>query len=242
MIISRAHLALTWLVGITFAGLLPCLTIYFPGADLISTKNISGSCPIFNLKAFQRQQLYELWSYVGSIIICPFVYNPIYSSSNWSFSKVHLNLNVTVYGSFMRPFMLMKSISYSWCLTLGYVAWSWFVDSTISWPFDTWQITTMNVLFGLSGRLLLAMLLARSPKSVSGPLLPLVGFFLASQISHAHFCRNGFTNCERIHSALSKLSKGNQVLNVFKIFPTTVSQCRGQPLSCFNQFCPQIID
>jgi hypothetical protein len=122
MTISRAHLALTRLVGITFPGLLTCSTIYFPGPVLISTKNISGSCPSFNLKAFQTEQLYKLWPYVESVIICPFVYNPIYSSSNWSCSKVHLNLNVRVYGSFMRPFMLMKSISSSWCLTSGYAA------------------------------------------------------------------------------------------------------------------------
>jgi len=73
MISSCARLALTRLAGITFVGLITCSAIYFSGALLISTKNIFGLCPSFNLKAFERQQLYEIWPYVGSIIICPCV-------------------------------------------------------------------------------------------------------------------------------------------------------------------------
>jgi len=81
MVGSCTHLALTWLAGITFVGLFTCLAISFSGALWILTKNIFGLWPSFNLKAFERQQLYEIWPYMGSIIICPFVYNPIYSSS-----------------------------------------------------------------------------------------------------------------------------------------------------------------
>jgi len=242
MISSCAHLALTRLVGITFAGLITGSAISFPVARFISTKNIFGSCQCFNLKAFERQQLYEIWPYMGSVIICPFVYNPISSSSNSFFWKVHLNLDVTVYGSFGCPFLLMKSISSSQRLTLVYEAWSWFGDRMTSLPFDTRQITTMNVVFGNSGRLLLAFLLARSPKSVAGRLLPRLHFFLACRISLAHFFMNISTHCRQIHLALSKLSKGNQVSNGSNKSATAISQCRGTSRSCFNRFCPRIMD
>jgi len=195
MISSCAHLALTRLAGITLAGLIMCSAISFPVAHIISTYNIFGSCPSFNLKAIERQQLYEIWPYMGSVMICSFVYNPIYSSSNSACSNVHLNFDVRMYGSVGRPFLLMKSISSSQCLTSVYAAWSWLGDRTISLPFDTRQITTMNVVFGNSGRLLLAFLLARSPKSVAGRLLPRLPFFLASRISLAHLFTNISTHC-----------------------------------------------
>ena len=54
MISSCAHLALTRLAGITFTGLIMCLAISFPVAHFISTKNIFGSCPSSNFKAFER--------------------------------------------------------------------------------------------------------------------------------------------------------------------------------------------
>jgi hypothetical protein len=155
---------------------------------------------------------------------------------------VHLNLDVRVYGSFRRPFLLMKSISSYQCLTSIYAAWSSFGDRTRSWPFDTRQITAMNVVFGNSGRLLLPFLLAHSPKSVTGHLLPGLPFFLASQISLAHFIRNISTHCRRSNLALSKLSQGNQVSNVSKKSATAVTQCRGPSLSCFKRFCPRIMD
>jgi len=242
MISSCAHLALTRLAGITFAGLIMCSAISYPVARFISTKNIFGSCQSFNLKAFERQQLYEIWPYMGSVIIWSFVYNPIYSSSNWACSNVHLNFDVRMYGSVGRLFLLMKSISSSQCLTSVYVALSGFGDRTISLPFDTRQITTMNVVFGNSGRLLLSFLLASSPESIAGRLLPRLSFFLASRISLAHFSKNISTHCRRIHSALSKLSNGSQLSNVSKKSATAVSQCRGPSLSCSNRFCPRIMD
>jgi len=177
-----------------------------------------------------------------SVIICSFVYNPIYFSSNSACSKVHLNFDVRMYGSVRHPSLLMKSISSSQCLTSLYAAWSWFGDKTISLPFDIRQITTMNVVFGNSGRLLLAVLLARSPKSIAGRLLPHFPFFLTFRISLAHFFKIISTHFRRIHSALSKISNGSQVSSVSKKSATTVAQCRGPFLSCFNQFCPQIMD
>jgi len=242
MISSCAHLALTRLAGITFAGPIMCSAVSFPVARIISTKFFFESCPSFNLKAFERQQLYEIWPYVGSSIICSFVYYPIYSSSKLACSNVHLNFDVRMYGTVGRPFLLMKSISSSLCLTSVYAAWSWFGDRTISMPFDTRQITTMNVLFGNSGRLILAVLLTHSPKSVAGRLLPRFPFFLASRISLAHFFQNISPHCRRLHLALSKVSNGSQVSNVSKKSATAVSQCRGPSLSCFNQFCPRIMD
>jgi hypothetical protein len=47
-------------------------------------------------------------------------------------------------------------------------------------PFGTRQITIMKVVFGNSGRLPLAFLHTRSPKSIAGRLMPHLPFFLAS--------------------------------------------------------------
>ena len=152
----------------------------------ISSKNIFGLCPSFDLKPFERQQLLQIWPYMGFIIISPFVYNPIYSSSKSSCSKVHLNNDVIMYGSLWPQFLSMKSISISQCLTFICKAWSCLGARTISLPFNTQQITIMNVVFGNYGRLLLAFLLAPFPKSVAGRLLARLPFFLTSWI-HLHF-------------------------------------------------------
>jgi len=211
MISSCSHLALTRLAGITFAGLIMILAISFPAACFISTKNVFRSCPSFNLRALDRQQLYQIWPYMGSVIICSFVYNPIYFSSNSACCNVHLNFDVSMYGYVRRAFVLMKSISSSQWLTSVYAAWSWFRDRMILLQFDTQHITTMIILFGNSGRLLLAVLLARSPKSVASHMLSRLRFFLAAQIFLAHFFHNIPTHCWWIHSALSKLYYGSQV-------------------------------
>jgi len=60
MISCCAHLAWTRLAGITFAGSIKCLLILFPVYLLISTKNMFGWCPSFNLKPFEMQQLYQI--------------------------------------------------------------------------------------------------------------------------------------------------------------------------------------
>jgi hypothetical protein len=176
----------------------------------ISTKYIFGLCPSFNLEAFERQQLYEIWPYIEFIIVWPLEYNPIFSSSNSSYSKVYLNIDVIIYRSFRQPFLLMKSISLLQCLKSVYEAWSCLGARTIFLRFDTQQITIMNVVYGNSGRLLLIILLVCLPKSVADRLLPHLLFFLTSQISLARFFKNISIHCCQIHSALSKLSNGSQ--------------------------------
>jgi len=179
---------------------------------------------------------------MGSLIICPFVYKPSYSSSNLSCSKVHFNINVRMYGSFGLPFLLMTSISSSQCLTSAYEAWSCFGARTISLPFDTQQITTVNIVFGNSARFHLAVLPGQSPKSVTSRLLPRPPSFLASPISLPHFIKHIWTHCRQICSALSKLPNGSQCSNVSKTSPTAVSLCRGPSRTCFKWFCPRIMD
>jgi len=100
----------------------------------------------------------------------------------------------------------------------------------------------MIVVFGNTGRLPLTLVPARSPKSVTGGLLPPLPFFLASQTSLAHSFENISTHCRRIHSALWEFSKGSQVSKVSKISATTISQRRGPSCNWFNQFCPRILD
>ena len=100
----------------------------------------------------------------------------------------------------------------------------------------------MNVGFGNSGRLPLAVLPTCSPKSVAGCLLPRLAFLLAFQTSLAHFFKNTSTHCCRISSTLLKFSKDSQVLKVSKKSATAVSQCRGPSHSCFRWFYPRIVD
>jgi len=118
----------------------------------------------FQLECIETQQLCEIWPYMGSLIICPCVYNPIHSSANFSCSKVHFNINGRMYGSFGRPFLSMKSTSSSQCLTSVYEVWTGLGARIISLPFDTQRITTVNIVFGNLGRLLLAFLLTSWPK------------------------------------------------------------------------------
>jgi len=105
MVTSCTHVALTRQAGSTFVGLITCSVFSTSVAPPISTKNMFRLCPSFNLKAITRQQLYEIWPYMWSIIICPFVHNPLYFSSNSSCSKVHLNIDVIMYGFFGHPFL-----------------------------------------------------------------------------------------------------------------------------------------
>jgi len=210
--------------GITFVGLMMCSVISFPVALIISTTNIFTLCPSSNFKAFERRQLCEIWPYMQSLIICPSVYIPIYSSSNSSCSKVHLNINLRKYGSFGPPFLLIKSTNCSQCLTSVNEACRCLGARTISLPLDTQLIITINIVFGNSGRLLLAFCPARCPKSVAGRLLPRLLFFLASEILLAHFFKNISTRCQQIYSAVLKLTNGSHVLNVAKISATAVSQ------------------
>jgi len=179
-------------------------------------QNIFTLCPSYNLKAVERQQLYEIWPYMGSLIICPCVYNLIYSSSNSFYSKVYLNIDVRMYGFFGPLFLSMKSTNSFQCLTSVYETWSSLGARTKSVPFDTQQMITVNVEFGNSWRLLFVFFPMRTSKSVTGRLLPYLAFFIASQISLAHFFKNIWTYCRRIHSALSKLSNGSQFSDIAK--------------------------
>jgi len=120
---SCSYLALTQRVEITFLGLITCLPISFPVTPFFSTNNIFTLCTSFNLKAFERQQLYKIWQYMGLLIICPCVCNPIYSCSNLCCSKVLLNIAMRMSSSFGRPFLLMKSTNASRCLPSVYWAW-----------------------------------------------------------------------------------------------------------------------
>jgi len=242
MISSCAHLALTWLVGITFAGLIMCSAISFPVDHFISIKTIFWSCLSFDLKGFERQQLYKICPHMELFITCIFVYGPIYFSSNSCCSMVHVNIDVSMYGSFRPPLLLMISVSTSQCLPSVYEAWSYLGATTRSLPFDPQQITTMNILFGNSGMILLALLLVCSPKSVAGRLFPCLPFFLALRILIAHFFKAIWTHFRQLHWALSKLCNGSQPPYVSKESATAVFQCRGPSQSCFNWLCPRIMD
>jgi len=140
--------------------ILPCRCLHF-------YQNSVTLCPRFNLKAFERELLYVIWPYRGSFIICPGLYDPIYSPSNSSCVKLYLYSAVRQYGSFGQQFISMKSISSSLCLTSVYEAWSWLLDVWSLLLFSTWRITTMKVVFGNSGTLALAFLATHSHKSVT---------------------------------------------------------------------------
>jgi len=155
---SGAQLTGKRLAGITFTSLITCSAISSPEAAFMSTKTSFTSCPSFNLKAFERELLNDIWPYRGSFIIWPSVYNPIYSSSNSSCLKLHLYIAVRQNGSFGLQFCLMNSISSSQCLTAVYKAWSCMLDVWSLLPFGSRRITTMKVVFGNSGRLPLAVM------------------------------------------------------------------------------------
>jgi len=242
MITTWARLALICLVGITFAGLITCSAISFPVALIISTTNIFTLCPSFNLHTFERQQLYSIWPWMGSLIICPWVYNPIYSLSNLSGSKVNLNIDARMNGSFGPQFVSMKTTCSSQCLTSVYETWSHLWDRTKTLQFNTQRITTMHCVFGNALTLLLAFLPSGSPKYVSSCGLHCLSFLVVSRISHAHCFENIWTHCRLIHSALWKITTGSQSSNVTNISATPVSECRGLFETWFRQFCPWIMD
>jgi len=237
---SAVWLTRTRLAGINFTGLIMCSAILFPVAAFISAKNSFRSCPSFNLKAFERELLYEFWRYRWSFINCPSAYNPIYSSSNSSCVKLHLYIAVRQYGSFGQQFCLMKSISAFQCLTSVYEAWSLLVDVWSLVPFGTRRLTTMKVVFGTSGRLPLDYLPGCSPISVGGHMSPRHPFFLASQTLRVHFSKNISTHSHQMHSALSKIFNSSHVLIVSKKRATPVAQSRGPFHNCFWWFCPRI--
>jgi len=128
MISHCANLALTWLAVITTTHPIGYSAISFAVALFVSTENVIGLCRSFNLKACGRQELYEIWLYSGSFIICWSVYTAIYSMSNLFCSKVHLIIDAGMNGSFVPLLLSMESISSSHCLMPVYTTCSWWGD------------------------------------------------------------------------------------------------------------------
>jgi len=219
-----------------------CSAISFPVAAFIAIKNSFTMCPSFNLKALERELLYEIWPYRGSFIIWPSAYNPIYSLSNASCIKLHLYIAVRQYGTFGPQFCSMNSVSFSQCLTSVYEAWSCFLDVWSLILFATQRIPTVTVVFANSRMLPLAFLPVRSPRSVTGRILLHLPFFLASWTLLAHRLKIISTHCRRIHSALFKLSNGSKVSKVSKKSAPVIAQCSGLSRSCFKPFCPPKMD
>jgi len=193
-----SHLAVTWLARSIFVSLIRCSAISFTVALLIFTKSLCVLCPSFKLKVLEWQQLYNIWLYMRSLIICPLVYDPIYSSSNLYCSKMFFK---AMYGTFGPPFLSMELTNYSQCLTSVYEAHSCLGPWALSFPFNTQRIIPMNVVFCNSGRLLLDKLPVHFPKCITSHLLPRLPFILTSQNSFAHCFQNISTDCQRIHSA-----------------------------------------
>jgi len=218
--------ALTQLVGITFASLITCSAIFFPLALFICTKKIVGLRPSFDLTAFERKQLYEIWSYLGSFIINPSLYNSAYSLPNSSCYNMHLNIDSTIHGVSRPPFLLMRSISSSQSLISAYEVSSCLGAITISLPFKTQWISQWCTwyLATLGGHL--SPICPHTPKSVASRLLPCHSFWHASNTSHAHRFTNISTHCRKLHSSLSKWSNTSLFWNVDKKSTTAVSQCR----------------
>ena len=102
---------------------------------------------------FDREQLYEIWSYNWSFIRCPTVSNHIYTLSNLLYSNIDLNITVRQYHSFGPVFLSMKPSSSSQYLTSAYDVWSCLENA--SEYFRTQQITATNDAYVNSLRLLL---------------------------------------------------------------------------------------
>jgi len=78
VISSCPQLALTWLAGITVAGLIMCSAITCPVALFIHSKHLFRFCPSFNFEVFEWQQFYEIWASMGSFMICPCVWSNLF--------------------------------------------------------------------------------------------------------------------------------------------------------------------
>jgi len=141
----------------------------------------------FQLESIWKATVVRNLAIDGVIDFCPCVYHPIYFFSNWSCSKVHLNIDVGMNSSFGPQFLLMKSTNSSQSLTSVYEAWICLRARTKSLPFDTQWIIIVNVVFGNFGRLLLAHLPVLYPKFVACCLLFRLTLFLASRILLAHY-------------------------------------------------------
>jgi len=167
-------------------------------------------------------------------MICPGVYNPIYSSSNSFWFRLYLYITVRRYSSFGLQSCSMKANRSSQCLTSLYEAWSSLLNVWPLLPFGTQRITMMKVVFGNSGRLTLSFFPTCSPKFVASRSLRHLPFFLASRTSLVHFFKNLCTQCSRMYSALSKYSTSTQVSKVSKKSATTIF-CAGVHLAAVQK-------
>jgi len=177
-----AHQAIPQQAGIIFHGQMTCPVISFPLARCIAIKNVFRLYSGFNFIIFKRHQLYNFWPYLGSIIICECVYSPTNSLSKSSCSKVHLNNNVRMYGSFRHLFLSLELITSSQCLILVEEISYWIRDGMISFQFDTQWITIMNVPFGNSWRQPVVCSPASCSRSNVYYLLPCLHLFYASHV------------------------------------------------------------
>ena len=180
MIIIWVYPAVTQQGGITLPSLTMWSAISYPVAVLVSTKNIVKFYPGSTWNHFKGNsytKFSEIWGH-WEISLC--IYNTTYSSSNSSHSKVHWNLEHGINGAFRPLLLLMKSISSSQCPTFEYGTGSCIGHLRLALPSNTHQITTMNIVFGNSGKLLLIFLPALSPKSIAGCLLSCFPSFLGS--------------------------------------------------------------
>ena len=159
--------------------------------------------------------------------INPYTFLPSRHAPRWTWTSLLESMAL----SGLR-FCPMKSTSSSQCLTSVYKVWSHLGARTLSFPYDTQRITTMKVEFDNSGRLLLTCLLACSPRSITGCLLPRLSSFLASWILLAHFFEIISTHGQWIHSTLPKWTNGSQFSKVFKESATAVSLWMGPSRTC----------
>lgn len=136
----------------------------------------------FHLESIRKVTVILIWPYMGKMIICLHVDNPIYTSSNICYPKVCLNIDNYMYDSFRHQFLLMNSNGSSQCLTMVYKTWCWLGDQMISWPFNSQQIPSMNLVVRNLGWIPLAILPTHSPKSIACLLWPQLPLFLASRI------------------------------------------------------------
>ena len=168
---------------------------------------------------------------MGSSIICPWVDNSIFSWFYLSCIEVHSNIEVRIYGSFRSPLCSMNGISFSLCLTSMHEAWSCLRDIRLMLSFRTLQITTLKVVFGTSGRLLLPILAVHSSKSVTGWLLPCVPFWVVFWTLQCF--KNRLINLCSNQLSLTRTFHWMPVLEWWKIPATTISPGMGPCRSCF---------
>ena len=103
-------LVITRIEGITVVGLIICLVLSLSPTILISTKYCIMLYPNPNIKAFESHLFYRIWSYMGSFITFPHVFNCIYLVFNSLYSQLHLYIAITRYHIFGLQFIQVKLV------------------------------------------------------------------------------------------------------------------------------------